>query len=78
MRQALTRNGFIDYGEKRLLWAAENVPRLCEFVRLTAMAGAGTLYGTLGQSAATTSIIGRALEEWEAGDGQIEIGIDIC
>jgi hypothetical protein len=44
MRRALARNGFIGYGGERLVWAAEDVPRLQEFVRLTVIASAGMLY----------------------------------
>lgn len=53
MRRALARNGFIGYGGERLVWAAEDVPRLQEFVRLTVIASAGMLYEVLGQSAAS-------------------------
>ena len=78
MKRALNANGFVDYGEERLAWVRENSPELHEYVRLAVRASVGILYDALGQSAALDAIISAAIEELEADDCWIDIGVDIC
>ena len=78
VQRALVENGWAECGEERSTWAIENVPGLHEYVKLTVRASVGILYDARGQSAATSRIIGGALEELEAHDCWIEIGVDVC
>ena len=78
VQRALVENDFTEYGEERLAWAIENVPRLHEYVKLTVRASVGILQDARGQSATADRIIDGALEELEANDCWIEIGVDVC
>ena len=78
MRQALDGAGFVEYRDERLTWTIEQLPELWEYAILTINATIGMLYDAWGESAELKGVVDGAVQDLEANDCHIEIGVDIC